>query len=392
MPKGKFFDERLGDLTRATGYVTIGSTAIASSVSTLAPTRLKPVVVSVGRDDSGTTDTSDDVIRRVRATLEPVSPFQALEAAGNLKFDTGGLVTTTVLNGSAQANGNVTFSGGLLSTFVNTSLSVAPLNVSGSIAYDGASVVTGLLNVNLTTMNPTSEPPVSRKPVTIAASKPDCPTTGCPSQYTASNHSLVASSGTVTLAGGDYVFCKVSITGTSTTVRPVPSNGKPVRIFVDDPKSARCIGNAADPANGNIKVTGRFDPGVNVQPSQVQFYTVDPTTSVTPANPATTAEFDTTTSALSLLPGFFFYGPTSNVTLKYSTFQGNIIANNITLTASGVTNLGLLGGLVGNGTFTQDLNVNSMPLTSQLGVFSVAEYGECSAEDVASPAASTDDC
>lgn len=382
VPNGSFFNEPLGDHTDATGYVSVGPTAVGSTVATLAPTRLQPVVVSVGRDTNGTATTSDDVVRRVRAILEPVRPFQAVEATNDLTFAANGLATTTTLNGSAQANGNVTFSGSALSlnTFVNANLSVAPLNVTGSVAYDGAKLTSGLVSVNLSTLTSLTEPPVARTAVTVSPTKPDCPSTGCPAGYVAATHALVATSGTVTLPGGDYVFCKVSL-GSSTTIRPVPTSGTPVRIFVDSPSSARCSPNTGVLANnGDIAVTGRIDPGVSLQPSQLQFYVAGPA-----RTPAPQATFDTTTSALSLLPGFFFYGPTADVTLKYSTFQGNVVGRDVRLISSGVS------GVLGVGTFTQDLNVNNLPLSSELGVFAVNEYGECSARTVTA-ATSTQDC
>lgn len=54
VPPGKFFDERLGDQTRAEGYVFGGPTATPSAKPELATTRLQPVVISVGRDDAAT--------------------------------------------------------------------------------------------------------------------------------------------------------------------------------------------------------------------------------------------------------------------------------------------------------------------------------------------------
>ncbi|MEJ7787778.1 MAG: hypothetical protein WKF96_23495 [Solirubrobacteraceae bacterium] len=387
VPPGKFFDERLGDQTRAEGYVFGGPTATPSAKPELAPTRLQPVVVSVGRDDAGTADPADDVIRRVRAKLDPVRPFQGLEAMRNLEFDTDGVaVTATTLNGAALANGQMSIVGGLASTFTNSNLGVAPLNVTGSISYYGPSLIN--VTVALTTLNATTEPPVSRKRVTVAATKPDCPSTGCPAQYSSATRNLVASSGTVTLPGGDYVFCKVAITG-SATLRPEATAEKPVRIFVDDPASARCAGNAADAANGNITVTGRIDPGVTLQPSQLQFYPVGIADGSTNEAARRSAVFNTTTSALSLLPGFFVYGPTTNVALKYTTFTGTLVGYDVRATAAGTS--GSLLGLTGVGTYTQDLNVNNLPLSSQLGVFSVAEYGECAAQEV-TLATVTDNC
>lgn len=95
------------------------------------------------------------MIRRVRATLDPVRPFRGLEAMRNLEFDTDGVaVTATTLNGAALANGQLSIKGGLSSTFTNSDLSVAPLNVTGSISYAGSSQI----NVTAALMTLTRRP------------------------------------------------------------------------------------------------------------------------------------------------------------------------------------------------------------------------------------------
>lgn len=370
------FDEDLGNRQHATAYALVGPTSTNTIPSAIGAGTLNPVVVSVGRDTNGTATTTDDVVRRVKLVLEPVDPFSGLEATGNLTFNQSGLTglvaSVTTLNGNAQADGNLNLQGGLLHTFVNANISLAPLGVTGSVQYQGA-YSHGALAVNLSTFQQVSSPPVTRTPVSVSPAKPDC-AAGCPAGYDAATHSLVPTSGTVTIAGGDYVFCRLTVPS-GVTIRPAPASGIPVRIFIDSPSSARCSGVGGA---GNISFGGRLDPGVSLQPSQFQLYAVGNGA----ATPRSTATFDFSTNLLSsLLPGFFFYGPTTDVTVKYTTFQGTIVGHDITMTQTSLT-----------GTITQDLAVNQLALTPALSVMRRKQYVDCGATDVPTPLTATSGC
>jgi Tfp pilus assembly protein PilX len=357
--------ERLGNRTTFAYQFIKGSTGPSTGHA-----YLNPVIVAIGREDGGTpSDTSDDIVRRVKAILNPVDPFEMIEATGNLTFT----ALSTTLNGDARANGNVTVNGLLLGLGVLPS-SGGVLRVA-NIQYGGS--YSGLLSV-------VNKVPVAssftRAPVSVSASKPDCGATGsagaCPaSGYSSVTHKLTVNSGTVTLAGGDYVFCGVSVAAAGTLHTSVTASA-PTRIFIDSPTSSRCSG---VPSSGNLSLLGGLN-SVNVTPSQLQIYMVG-NGSNTPRSTASV----TTTSLGALTPAFFLYAPDTDVTVRSLLFQGNVIGHDVTMI--GCTALVCLSAAQA---LTQDLNLANMPLSSSVGLFSRKQYIQCKASEPAAGSPTAD--
>jgi Tfp pilus assembly protein PilX len=375
----KWRKQRLGNRTSFAAKFLHGSTSTGSS-STTGHASLNPVIVSIGYEDNGTATTSDDVIRRAEAILNPVDPFNMIEATGNMSFS-GGL--TTVLNGDVRANGNLTVSG----------LGLVGANVLGS---DGS--VLRLANIQhhgtysgpLITVGSRVQVPgtFTRPPVSISPTKPDCwngsgaqGTAGvCPSStfYNSGNHRLQVGSGqTLTLGGGDFVFCSVSVAAGGTLNTSLTSSS-PTRIFIDNPQGSDCGG-----STGNLSLLGSLNT-VNVSPSQLQIYM---TGNGTPGG--TTATINT--SLLSGTPAFFLYAPDTNVTMTYATFQGNIIGHDVAMNGYCVTVLGVCLVPSATNVLTQDLGVFNMPLSASVGVFTRKQYVQCTPVEPP-PTTPTKDC
>jgi hypothetical protein len=360
--------ERLGNRTTFAYQFIPGGTSTGPS-STTGHVSLNPVIVSIGYEDGGTTSTSDDVIRRVEAILNPVDPFNMIEATGDLSF-AGGL--STILNGDIRTNGNLTVGGlGLIGANVlaadGSILRLANAQYGGSFS----GVLTVASKVHTTT-------PFTRTPVSISSTKVDCwngsgaqGTAGaCPSAtyYNSSNHRLTVTSGqSVTLGGGDFVFCRVSVAAGGTLNTSLTASS-PTRIFIDSPSSARCAPTA--PGTASLNLSGNLNT-INVTPSQLQIYIAG---NGTPGG--TTATINT--SLLGGTPAFFLYAPDTDVTMTYTLFQGNIIGHDVSM--NGYCTLGLFGlCLVPSATnvLTQDLGLYNMPLSASVGVFTRKQYVQC---------------
>lgn len=378
------YNEEIGGREKATAYVNVNGTSTANLPSLLGHVSLAPEVVSVGRDTNGTATTSDDVIRRIRVALRPIDPFSGIEATGDLTFGGSGLVSTTTLNGNARANGNVSFPG-LLSVFTNTNISLAPLSVTGSLEYAGTASAGGV-GINLTTSTQTSSPPVHRTAVTISPSKRDCPVsfatcgTNYIQGYDATTHAWSPTSN-VTLPAGDYVFCKMTVPS-GVTITTAASSSTPVRIYIDQPSSARCSGTGS--GAGNLSFAGRISD-VNVQPTAFQIYVAD---NGTGGNSTATFNFTSSLVGSALLPGFTFYAPDTDVTMTYVDFQGTVVGHNVTMTPAAICVL----VCVRTGVITQDLNVNNLPLSPQLSTFYPQQYSECRPTDVTGLPTITTNC
>ena len=356
--------ERLGNRTTFAYQFIPGGSSTGSS-STTGHASLNPVIVSIGYEDGGTTSTSDDVIRRVEAILNPVDPFNMIEATGNLSFS-GGLTTT--LNGDIRTNGNLSI-GGLGLIGANVLGSDGSLLRLANVQYGGT--FSGILTVASKVKTTT---PFVRTPVSISPSKVDCwngsgaqGTAGvCPSStfYNSGNHRLTVGSGqTLTLGGGDFVFCSVSVASGGTLNTSLTSSS-PTRIFIDNPNGSDCGG-----SSGNLSLLGNLNT-VNVTPSQLQIYM---TGNGTPGG--TTATINT--SLLSGTPAFFLYAPDTDVTMTYTLFQGNIIGHDVSMQGYCVTLFGIcLVPSVANA-LTQDLGLFNMPLSSSVGLFTRKQYVQC---------------
>jgi Tfp pilus assembly protein PilX len=371
--------EVLGNRTQVATMFIPGQKSNGPS-STTGHASLNPVIVSIGRDTNGTATTSDDVLRRVEAVLNPVEPFDMIEATGNLSF--GGVATT--LNGDVRANGNLSV--GLLGSLIGANVlgsdgSLLRLaSVEYGLSYSGLLTVANL--VHTTT-------PFTRSPVSISPSKPDCwngsgtqGTAGaCPAaaSYSSVTHKLNVTSGqTVTLGAGDYVFCGVSVVAASGFLGLTPGGtlntsataAGPTRIFIDSPTSTRCSG--ASPSSTPLSLLGKLNT-ISTTPSAMQMYVVGNGTAG-----GTSATIDATLGS-TLTPAFFLYAPDTNVSVKASIFMGNVIGHDVAFSGSLATVL------------SQDLGLYNMPLTSSLGIFTRKQYIQCTATE---PPASnpTKDC
>jgi hypothetical protein len=326
-----------------------GATAPAGASS--GRVTLNPSVVALGWDDNGNaSDTSHYTPRKVQAVLAPIDPLQALEAGHDLKIN-GLALITAVLNGNARANNNVT-----------TPLLFSNLNLSngliGSVTYGNN--YSGLLSLSHLYHSANS---VNRSTISISPSKPDCtPATNCTAlgaAYNSSTHKFTLTSGTVNIPAGDYVFCNFSATGGTLNLQDTVA--APVRIFVDDPRSTRCSGNAG--AQGNFTATNGLQNALQgtlgaLGATGVQVYVVGNGT-----NGGTSVNIGS--GLLGVIQSSIVYAPTSNVTETSTVaLQGSIVGYDVTVTATA---------------FTQDLNLNNYPLYAGLGAFHVQKYVECTA-------------
>ncbi|MEA2156915.1 MAG: hypothetical protein QOE11_3055 [Solirubrobacteraceae bacterium] len=332
---------------------------------TLTPTTghasLNPIIVAIGREDNGTpSDTSDDVVRRVEGILNPIDPFEMIEATGDLTFSAA---LATTLNGDVRTNGDLKITGLLGGTLAGVSL-LSPFLRPANVQYGGTK--TGALTVASVIKNTT---PFTRAPVTISPSKANCPV-ACPAAayYDSSSDRLTLTSGqSLTLAGGDYVFCNVSVASGATLNTSLTATA-PTRIFIDSPNSARC----SSGGGGNLSLLGNLNT-VNVTPSQLQIYMAG-----NGAAGASTATINT--KLLSGTPAFFLYAPNTDVTMTFLLFQGNVIGRNVVMNASCTLNvLGVC--LLGTDVISQDLGLYNLPLSSAVGVFSRKQYIQCAGDE-----------
>jgi hypothetical protein len=106
------------------------------------------------------------------------------------------------------------------------------------------------------------------------------------------------------------------------------------------------------------------------------------------AGSPTTADIDTTFTTLT--PAFFLYAPTTDVTMRFRLFTGNIIGHDVTMTAA--CTLGLFGiCLPAIDVLTQDLKLYNMPLSRSVGLFTRKQYIQCAGYEPAA-ATPTQDC
>jgi hypothetical protein len=349
---------------------------------------LNSKIVVVGYDDAGNSASpSGYVVRRVEAILAPIDPFQAIEATGSLTFQGTSLTTlgvtvgTSILNGNARANGSVT----LPTVFTNTNLSGG---LFGSVTY-GTSITSGIALSHVS--HQTSS--FARSAVTISPSKSSCPAADASvsrlascgdfgAYYSSVNNTVAVPAGSnLTIPPGDYVFCNFTAAGTVTANSTATA---PVRIFIDNPNSARCTGKAG--ASGNFAASGGLgntiaDTTAATGASGFQIYVVgdgggnDNNTSVTiGSRPVNLNGLFSSTP----IQSFVVYAPTSAVTASNcntisllggllsgdvcGAIQGAIIGDNVTIKTT---------------LFTQDLDLTSYPLYSGLGAFHVQSYVEC---------------
>jgi hypothetical protein len=374
---------------------------------------LQPKIVALGYDDSNTSGTGN-VYAREEAVLSPVEPLPVLGGNNNLAVSgvsiSGGILSTllgllhlsslaTTVNGDIEASNNLTLpaiDASLNLTLTNGLLGVA--EYGGSLSPAGGIRLAQIVN---------SAPP-PEQPVTVSSSIPNCPNNTCTgswtSYYNASTDSISVPSGsTMTLPGGEYVFCNFNAQG---TVIASPSSTVPVQIFIDNPNSSRCTAGNGNPtlSTSNNSVTGHLEyndgnfvavNGVNngvgnvtgtLGPSGLQIYDVgdqpqatnpdDGNTYVQIGNPSQTGTDGGLLSTNLATEAAVVYAPTSEVSMTTAqcanvvlatvcvpgTFTGNLIGNDVNATAL---------------TFTQDLNLGNYPLYAGINMYHVQQYVEC---------------
>jgi hypothetical protein len=337
---------------------------------------LFPKIVSIGSETSSDPGDSGTVYSREEAILAPIEPLQMLEGENNVTIcglTLLGTCVASVLNGDVMARNkittpaitvgtNLTLTNGLLATLTAPSFS-AGLTIANEQIVPASQII-------------------QRQPITISATKADCPTAGCPTGYTGitgtSAHNFSMTSGTVTIQPGDYVFCNFSATGGTLNVSP--SSSTPVRIFIDSPTSTRCAGDSSPKGNFTDTVgfsNGLLGTGGILASSGVQIYVAgdgsyDDNTTVQ-IGPTSTSGL---LSLSALTYGAVIYAPTSKVTVNVpalcvltcsllssgGVFEGAIIGNDVSITAL---------------TITQDLDLGNYPLYSGVNAFRPVQYVQC---------------
>jgi len=373
---------------------------------------LFPEIVSIGWDDNGQSAGANDVYAREKVILQPVGPLQAVEGMGDVTLNglsALGLSAAVVVQGDVQALGKLTTPAVVTAVNLQSS-SLAPTFAASSF---GPTIVSTAQNVTSTPCmagNPVTNCVIKRVPVSIAASKPDCPTTaactalgsaysGNTAGNTADTFSM--SSGTVTFAAGDYVFCNFNATGGTINA----SSTGPVRIFIDSPTSARCAGNGYTQNGSGVWSGGNFNAadGINalltgtvngvsnaVDPSGVQIYVAGDGSY---ANDTTVSIGDTSSCTLKVLgvctvgstpptQSMVIYAPTSATTVNTGVclvgllgsctlgvagaFAGSVVGDSVNITAS---------------TITQDLDLGNFPLYAGVNALQPVQYVQCGANN-----------
>jgi hypothetical protein len=340
---------------------------------------LMPKIVSIGKEVTNTPVAATTVYSREEAILAPIAPLQAIEGEnsvtiGGLKLL--GVPVTGTLNGDVLSRGNLTTP----STFAGLNLSNGLI---ATLAY-GGTLSGGLVIANAQHVTPSTI--IQRPAVSISASKPNCSlASNCAAlgtDYNSSYDTFSITSGSVTFAPGDYVFCSFNATGGSITANP-SANG-PVRIYIDSPSSSRC---AADKAHGDGQIGNFYDTvgfsngllgtGGVLAASGVQVYVVgdgsydgDTTVQIGPTSTGGLL------SLSALTYGAIVYAPTSKVTVNVPALC--VISCNL-ISSGGVFE----GAVIGYDTtvnallITQDLDIGNYPLYAGINAFRVTQYIQC---------------
>jgi len=362
----------------------------------------KPTIVSDGLDNNGQTGSSGQYVsQRVEAILSPFMPWRTLEAGHNLTFDVPPAVNalglkvagTTLFNGTAAAGNNLTLDGqSLVNTFAATGISLSnglttPTALDYCNTLTKTNIALSLTLGNITKPSSGCSELVNRSAVQISSTKANCaPTTGAvscstlfnSSEYSSASDSIYCASGcpALTFQPGDYVFCDFQYNG---SVSLNAASAQAVRIFIDNPGSSRCPGNAATHSGsqptgfqrgyGNFVATHGIGNVLGLtHPSQAQVYVVGNGTN------DGTAAYVTGDSTLSS-QDMFLYAPTSNLTVtggqtcvlgtcvNSGTLSGAFIGYDVDASATAIT---------------EDLGLLNYPLSNTLGPFHVKQYVECS--------------
>jgi type II secretory pathway pseudopilin PulG len=365
---------------------------------------LAPKIVSLGWTGTSTSSATGNIRSREMAILAPLSPLPVLGANGNLTVSgvtlSGGLLGTvlgllglnnlaTTINGDVQATNNLTLPA--IDASLNLTLSNGLLGVArygGTLTPSNGIAVAQVVH---------STPP-SRQAVTVSPTTPSCPVADASvprqascadfsSYYTASTDVVNVPSGhTMTLPGGNYVFCNFTANG---AVNAFPTGNAPVRIFIDSPQSTRCANNhASQSGSPAVWSVGNFyaASGINcsaanlcgtVFPSGIQVYVVGDGSDATTVQIGTPPSSNTLLSTNPASEGALIYAPSSSVSMTTAqcvtvflvgqvcvpgTFAGSIVGQDVNATAL---------------TFTQDLDLGNYPLYNGINVYTPTQYVEC---------------
>ena len=266
------------------------------------------------------------------------------------------------------------------STFAASSFSRSGITTANKVTLSGA----------CSANSPSTNCYIQRPAPLVSTTSCAACTTGitCSGCYNATNDTFSLSSGTATLAGGEYVFCNFSATGG--TLNTSPSSTQPVRIFILPPNKGPCGsggGNFTATQGINNSLTGSVN-GVagTLDPSALQVYVEGNGT----ANGTSVTVGDGYTCTLFVLgkctvavptistEGMVIYAPTSSVSVDLGncvvsllgsctlgvagSFSGSIIGDNVTIRASVIT---------------QDLDIGNYPLETGSNFYRVQQYIEC---------------
>jgi hypothetical protein len=349
-----------------------------------------PEIVALGTDTTG----GKTVYRRELVYLQPIAPLQALEARGKLQIFG---VSLAGISAAATVNGNVQAGTELDTPATLTLAALNGLSLLGTATY--GTTWSGGLVVGNQPVKTTQQ--IIRSPISIASTKSSCPSTAActalGAAYSSSTNTFSLSSGSVTFQPGDYVFCSFNATGG--TVNVSPTSTSPVRIFIDNPTSARCnsattnaalnqYNDQADVNRGNFIANngitnGLLSTGGLTGASGLQIYVVgdgngyDDNTKVSLGGSATCLLqlLGVCTSISPVTQGMIVYAPTSKVTLNTGVclisgvlctggvFEGSLIGNDVSSTAT---------------VFTQDLDLGNYPLYTGVAIYHPQQFLQCS--------------
>jgi hypothetical protein len=387
-----------------------------------------PEIVSVGCDSTTastcSSGSSSNVYSHELALLAPTGPEQTVEGMGNVTVNSLsalGLSTAVAINGDISAANNLNLP--LVSGAVNVG-NVPPSTIVSTLAYGGT--FTGLITtgnkVHITggaciQGTPSSSCYIKRPALSITTTTcsacSSITVSGGNGTYDATHQTFSMSAGTASFPSGDYVFCNFNVTGGTLNM---PSTGTgPVRIFILPPNQAPCntvntatetngswnIGNFTASAGISNLLTGSVNGVANaLDPSGVQIYVAgdggyDNATSVsigdngacatknllgvciTGNTPATQAMVVyAPTSAVTVNTGQCLVGVLGSCTLGVAgAFEGSLIGDNVTITATGIT---------------QDLDIGNFPLYSGVNGFRPVQYIQCSTSVTNLSASSSD--
>jgi hypothetical protein len=385
-----------------------------------------PKILSIGCDTTGPSTCSSspapssNLYARELALLAPTGPLQAIEGMGNVTI--GGLKLALLGNVASVVNGDIMSGGTLtlptLAPAVNTSWPAT--GILPTFGYTNTPAPASITTANLVHLSgfcsagsPSNTCMIKRLvPTPSVTSCANC-TSGitCSScsggGYNSSNDTFTITAGTATFAGGDYLFCNFSATG-SATVKASPSSSTPVRIFILPPNVSPCSGNGYTKASGSWNGGNFTDTGsgglansllgtVNgvtntLDPSGLQIYvegdgSYDNATSVT---------IGSSTQSSALTVGAIIYAPTSSVNVTTSACSINLLGI-CTLVGTLASSGGVFSGsIVGDntsitaGVITQDLDIGNYPLYSGANAFRPVQYVQCPTSVTSLTASSSD--